>query len=236
MKDTLITCESAGNREGASSDLHHVSRSLDCAAVQDALSAALDGEPGDVPADLLEAHLRGCPTCRAYDASLTGVTRRSRLRPVEPALPDVTSRVVAAHPLGLPGSGPWPVERLVLLVLGVVQLLLSVPPLVGADLGVSGHVSREVGVTDVALALGLLAATWQPWRAAGMLPVIVTLAGGLAAVAAVDVAAGRVSAASEAQHLLAPVSALLLYLLRRRTPGDAGTGAGGGAGPLRAVP
>lgn len=214
-----------------------MSRSLDCAAVQEALSALLDGEPLGVPASELEEHLRGCAGCRAYDASLQDVTRRARLRQVEPQLAatDVTERVVAANPLGLPGSGPWPIERLLLLVLGVVQLLLSVPPLLGTELAASVHVTREVGVTDVALAIGLLAATWQPWRAAGMLPVIVTLAGGLAAVAVVDVLAGRVSAVSEAQHLLAPFSALLLYLLRRRTPSPGGAVTGDGPA-LRAVP
>lgn len=198
-----------------------MSRSLDCAAVQEAVSALLDGEPSGVPAADLDAHLATCAGCTAYDASLQDVTRRARLRQVAPSA-DVTERVVAANPLGLPGSGPWPIERLLLLVLGIVQLLLSVPPLLGAELAASIHVTREVGVTDVALAVGLLAAAWQPWRAAGMLPVIVTLAGGLATVAVVDIVAGRVSALSEAQHLLAPVSALLLYLLRRRTPSPGG--------------
>lgn len=214
-----------------------MSRSLDCAAVQEALSAQLDGEDADVAETAVQAHLAGCADCRAYDASLQDVTRRARLRPVEPALAttDMTDRVVAANPLGLPGSGPWPIERLLLLVLGVVQLLLSVPPLLGTELAASIHVTREVGVTDVALAVGLLAAAWQPWRAAGMLPVIVTLAGGLAAVAVVDVIAGRVSAASEAQHLLAPVSALLLYLLRRRLPSGGGGVEVPQPGGLRAV-
>lgn len=143
------------------------------------------------------------------------------MRPVEAtAAVDLTERVTSAvtNPFGLPGAGPWPLERVLLLVLGLAQLVLAIPPLLGADLAASTHVAREVGVTDLALAVGLLAAGWQPWRAAGMLPVIATLAGGLATVAVVDILAGRVSVLDEARHLLAPVGALLLYLVRRRTP------------------
>jgi predicted anti-sigma-YlaC factor YlaD len=202
-----------------------------CEQVQEAMSARLDGEPAGLGESEVAAHVTGCAACRAYEEQLHELTRRARVRPLPPALdvPDLAARVTEAarvarpgtNPYGLPG-GDWPLERLLLLVLGLVQLVLSVPPLLGADVAASLHVSREVGVTDIALAVGLLAATWQPWRAAGMLPVVLTLGVGLATVAVVDVVAGRVSAAAEAPHLLAPVSALLLWLLRRRTPSPGG--------------
>lgn len=200
-----------------------MSRDPACDLVEEALSARLDGEQAQLSEPELTRHLADCPGCRAFEQQLHDLTRRARVRSLAPER-DLTARVVAAradNPLGLPG-GAWPIERLLLLVLGLVQLLLSVPPLFGSDVAASLHVSREVGVTDVALAVGLLAAVWQPWRAAGMLPVVVTLGAGLACVALVDIVAGRVSAVGELPHLLAPVSAFLLWRVRRRTPAPGG--------------
>ena len=210
-----------------------------CETVREVISARLDGEDGGLPGTQVDAHLAGCAACRAYADQVTDATRRARLWPAGPGAPaDVTARVAVAvatptNAFGLPG-GPWPLERLLLLVLGVAQLVLSVPPLLGSDLAAGLHVSREIGVTDVAFAVGLLAAAWQPWRAAGMLPVVLALGFGLAAVALVDVLAGRVSAVGEAPHLLAPVSALLLVRLRRRLPRPPG-GLQAAAPGLRAV-
>ncbi len=189
---------------------------MDCTRAREAASARLDGEPVDGPA--LDVHLAGCAACRGWSDAAQDATRLARLRPVAPPA-DLTARV-AAGSRAQGGLQPqdWPLVRVLLLVLGLVQLVLSLPVLLGDGAAASLHVSREVGVTDLALAVGLLAAVWQPWRAAGMLPVVGVLAVGLAAVAVVDVAAGRVQVATELPHLLAPVSALLLHLLRRHAP------------------
>ena len=200
---------------------------MDCTSAREAASARLDGELAD-PADL-DAHLAGCPACRAW--TVAAGAGRPHLAPAPPPV-DLAARVAAA-PRGL-GTSDWPLVRVLLLVLGLVQLVLALPVLVGDGLAASVHVSREVGVTDLALAVGLLAAVRQPWRAAGMLPVVAVLAVGLAAVAVVDVAAGRVSAGRELPHLLAPVSAVLLLLLRRAAPRAPGAAPAARPG-LRAV-
>lgn len=211
-------------------------RPISCARAREALSARADGEPDELPAGALDDHLRGCASCTSWEQDATSLTRRLRLHPVA-APADLVAGVTAAA-TAAPRAGAWPVERVLLLALGVLQLLLSLPPLllapeVAADL----HVAHEVGVTDIALAVGVLAAAWQPWRAAGMLPVVVVLALGLGATSVLDIAAGRVDAYGEAPHLLAVTDALLLFLLRRRTPAG-GSGDGAGAQPaagLRAV-
>jgi predicted anti-sigma-YlaC factor YlaD len=211
-----------------------------CDPVQEALSARLDGEAPGVSDAEIDTHLAGCAACRTFEAALPELTRRARVRSLPPST-DLSSRVTAAaraarpttNPYGLPG-GHWPLPRLLLLVLGLVQLVLAVPPLLGSDVAASLHVTREVGVTDVALAAGLLAAACQPWRAAGMLPVVVCLGVGLATVAVVDILNGRVTVVNEAPHLLAPVSALLLHLLRRAIPHP--SGAISQPAPLHAVP
>jgi predicted anti-sigma-YlaC factor YlaD len=64
----------------------------------------------------------------------------------------------------------------------------------------------------------VLSAAWQPWRAAGVLPVVVVLAAALSATAVTDVVTGQVPLADEVAHVLAPTAALLLWRLRRRTP------------------
>ena len=39
---------------------------IDCARVQAALSARLDGEDKGVPDDVVDAHLSGCVECQAF--------------------------------------------------------------------------------------------------------------------------------------------------------------------------
>jgi Putative zinc-finger len=58
------------------------------------LSAAADGELAPGRAGPLEAHLAGCPACRAFQARLGAMRRLLRFEPVG-AVPDVAPRVVA---------------------------------------------------------------------------------------------------------------------------------------------
>jgi predicted anti-sigma-YlaC factor YlaD len=135
-----------------------------------------------------------------------------RLRAAAAPGPDLTDRVLAAGPRSRPD---WPVERWLLLLVGATMLLAALPSVLGAG---AGHLLRDAGITDVALAVGVLTAAWQPWRAAGVLPVVLVLAAGLSVTSAADVLAGGVSPVDEAVHTLAPTAALLLWRLRRRTP------------------
>jgi hypothetical protein len=65
------------------------------------LSAAADGELAPGGAGPLEAHLAGCPACRAFQARLGAMRRLLRFEPVG-AVPDVAPRVVAR--IGIAGS------------------------------------------------------------------------------------------------------------------------------------
>lgn len=189
---------------------------MDCTTAREAASARLDGELSAVMDAVLEEHLAGCPTCRASTAQMTTATRRARLQ-VAPRVPDLTAAVVG-QVLRRRERAPWSPARLGLVLIAVGQLVLSGPLLLGQAMAASPHTAREVGVTEVALAVGLLAAAWRPWRAAGMLPVVVALAVGLAAVAALDVVAGDVRPVHEIPHLLPLAGVLLLWQVRHRDP------------------
>lgn len=182
------------------------------------LSAKLDGEGGILTDAELDAHLARCAGCRAWLDGAVSVSRSFRVRAVElpvDLVPGVMGRMadpsVLAHP-----ARTW--VRVALVVVAVTQIALNVPALLGLD-AVGLHEVREVGASEIALAVGVLAAAWRPWRAAGMLPVIVALAVGLAGTTLVDVVGGAMVVVHEVPHLLALVEVALLWRLRHRSSG-----------------
>lgn len=190
---------------------------MTCSAAAVALSAALDGELAPAERAELDAHLAQCSTCGSRGKALEVLSRRSRLH-VAPQVPDLSDAVVAAA-AERSAPTPWSPARIGLIVVGVAQLLLSLPGLLLGDaVSDSVHVSREVGVTEIAIAIGVLSAAWRPWRAAGMLPVIGVLAVGLAITSCVDIVRGDVPPMAEVVHLLPLAGALLLWQLRHRDP------------------
>jgi predicted anti-sigma-YlaC factor YlaD len=201
---------SVGNRTGSARDLHCVN----CEQAREATSARLDGELGPEETAALDAHMADCSSCTTWEHDTAAVTRRARLHPAAAPGPDLTARVLAA---AASVRSPWPAERWLLLVVGATMLLAALPSVLGAG---DVHLIRDAGITDVALAVGILSAAWQPWRAAGVLPVVLVLAAALTATAVADVARGDVPLMDEAAHTLAPTAALLLWRLRRRTPAE----------------
>jgi predicted anti-sigma-YlaC factor YlaD len=226
--------EVAGNYRKPSSDQVLVRRDEDggraggrpgCRAVQEALSAGLDGEDPGLAPDVVASHVEACAGCRGWEQGAAEASRRLRVRPA-PAAVDLAPAVLAAlrsTDVGIP-TRRW--TRLALLVTALLQLAVCLPALLGADDSAVGlHVTREVAAAELALAVGLLCAAWRPWRAAGMLPVMATLGLGLSATTLVDVLAGHVPPVDELPHLLALAAVTLLWRLRH----------GGGPG-LRADP
>jgi predicted anti-sigma-YlaC factor YlaD len=92
--------------------------------------------------------------------------------------------------------------------------------------GMSGHLTREVGSFDLALAVGFLYAAWRPNRAYGMLPIVGALVACLAITTAVDLTDGRAGAGAEAAHLLDLVGLAFLWLVTR-TPRATSNSSGG---------
>lgn len=119
--------------------------------------------------------------------------------------------------------------RYALAVVGLTELLLAVPTVLGirrGDLG-SLHLWRDLGVSDAALGVGLLVCALQPRRVFGLLPVGVALAVTSIGAAVVDLAQGQAGALGEAKHILelAGVGALLALARREREPDRGSRGA-----------
>jgi predicted anti-sigma-YlaC factor YlaD len=181
---------------------------VDCTTAREAMSARLDGELSAVMDEALDLHLAGCSSCARAATGLADLTRRSRLR-AAPEMPDLSDAVVRRVQM----RARWSVARVGLVVVVLSQVALTLPLLARG-----GHSGREAGVTELALAVGLLAAAWRPWRAAGMVPVVAALALGLAVLSAVEIAAGAVGPVDEAPHLLPLIGLALLWRLRHRDP------------------
>jgi predicted anti-sigma-YlaC factor YlaD len=188
---------------------------MDCDACREAISALLDNEDPGIDPTLVEAHLAACPACRAHVAQATRLQGWLRLRPAEP-VPDLTSATLAR--IGPTGPGPRQgAEREVRIGLAVLAGLVAVLPLpapwLGDEAGAPLHLARELGAFQVALAVGLLLAAWQPQVKAQLLPVVAVLSVCPAVIAALDIAAGRTPAAGEGHHLVQLAGLGLVWLL-----------------------
>ncbi len=195
---------------------------MDCTHIREGLSARLDGEE-DLSVDpaRLDAHLSGCPACTTWLAEVAALHRLTRVRAADP-VPDLSAAIVArATPavaaLRRPAlRQPISAARWGLFVVALTQLVLAGPAvLLGEDPGATVHVARELGSFDVALAVGLLVAAWQPARAWGLLPVVAALGLVMGTTAVLDVLDGSASTFGEAHHLLDLAGVGLLWLVAR---------------------
>ncbi len=207
---------------------------MDCTHIREALSARLDGEDAlSTDASLLDAHVAGCPACSTWLADVTAMHRLTRVRAADP-VPDLSSAIVArataapAAPRRRALAEPISTARWGLFVVALTQLVLAGPAvLLGEDAGATVHVARELGSFDVALAVGLLVAAWQPARAWGLLPVAAALGLVMGTTAVLDVVDGSASTFGEAHHLLDLAGVGLLWLVARAartTPVPTGPG------------
>ena len=188
---------------------------MTCDQIREAISARLDGEdPGVLGADV-DAHLATCAGCRAFADGAGALHRSVRLAPA-PEVPDLTPKVLAAigsEPEGAGDAGRTFVLRLVLAVLGLVQVAVAVPALFGEDGGLAVHSARHLGSFSLALAVGFLFAAWRPTRVAGLLPVAVALVACLIGTSVLDVVDGRAAALSEASHVTEIAGLVAVWLL-----------------------
>ena len=205
-----------------------------CDTIREALSARLDGELPGLDDDTIDGHLRACEACSTWSEELTTLHRMVRVREAEP-VPDLSAAI-----LGIPSApSPRPARReaistarWALFVVALTQLVLAAPALLlGEDAGAPVHVARELGAFDVALAIGLLVAAWQPARAWGLLPVIAALGLVMAGTALLDVVRGTASGVGEAHHVLDLAGLVLLWWVAREDQAPAGRRRSGLATP-----
>ncbi|MGH9275459.1 MAG: zf-HC2 domain-containing protein [Acidimicrobiales bacterium] len=193
---------------------------MDCSPIREALSARLDDEDPGVDASRIEAHLSGCTACTAFAQELGVLHRMTRVRAAD-EVPDLSAAILGATPGRVavsraPRSEPISTTRWALFVVALTQLVLAAPALLlGEDAGATVHVARELGSFDVALAVGLLVAAWQPARAWGLLPVVTALGLVMGGTAVLDVVDGSASTLGEAHHLLDLAGVALLWLVAR---------------------
>lgn len=196
---------------------------MQCDQVREALSARLDGEADPVGSGPIDDHLAGCPACTAWAEEVATLHRMVRVREAEP-VPDLSAAILAGtgptsarRPSRLAATWAEPISpvRWVLFVVGLTQLVLAAPDLLGQGGDLAAHASRELGAFDVALGVGFLVAAWQPARAWGLLPVATALALVMAGTAVLDVAGGSATAAGELHHLLDVAGVAALWSVAR---------------------
>ncbi|CAL9418624.1 putative protein [Actinosynnema sp. ALI-1.44] len=184
---------------------------MDCETCREALSARLDGEEEPVPAAAVDAHLSGCPACRAWSDHAATLTRALRLRPVV-AVPDLTDAVLAQAPT----RGWYP--RLGLAGVAVAQLTLGLAQLLGANPAAAhgaGHLFNESTAWNLALGLGLLWTALRPRATSGMLPVVAGFVVVVGVYSFRDLAGGVVSVGRVTSHAIVLLGLLLLVVVHR---------------------
>lgn len=192
---------------------------MPCHTFREALSARLDGEAPGLDDSAIDDHLHTCRSCVAWADELATLHRMVRVREAE-RVPDLTAAILGKAPAPAarrsPLADPVSPVRWALFVVALTQLVLAGPALLlGEDSGATVHVARELGSFDVALAVGLLVAAWQPARAWGLLPVVAALALVMGGTAVLDVARGTASSLGEVHHVLDLAGVALLWWVAR---------------------
>lgn len=190
-----------------------------CAPWRDVISTRADGEALPVAPAVLDDHLAACPDCAAFADTVEAMARRVRVAPAED-VPDLTASILAAVPAPAVDRHRrrFDQARGLLALVGVAQLVLAVPALLGVG-GLATHLTREVGIFEVALGVGFLLVARRPDRVVGLLPVAAVVSLLIVVTALGDLAAGTTTALQETAHLLEVVGTgmlVTLHLLRTR--------------------
>jgi predicted anti-sigma-YlaC factor YlaD len=186
-----------------------------CEECREGLSARLDGEAEPAGAD---RHLAGCAACREWFASASDLRRAMLLRPAPP-VPDLTAAILERTPA--PSGEGWG-PRIALAAVAIAQLGLAFAQLLGTA-GAHGadhlvplvHFDHESGAWNLAVGIGLLTAALRPRTAGGQLPLLAGFVGVLLTLSAGDLAAGQVTLARLATHLLVVLGLALLWTVHR---------------------
>lgn len=187
-----------------------------CDAWLDAISARADGEEAGVDQSLLDTHLSGCGSCRAFAASIAGSRRQMLVQPAA-EMPDLSRRVSKLNAIADRASSRGLIRAL-LVGVAVEIIAVSVPALLLGKGEPDAHDGRHLGAFTVAYGVALMVVAVRPARARAVFPVAVVLAGALAITAVVDLARGVVPLIDEATHIPELISVVLVWLLAVPSP------------------
>ena len=200
-----------GERESHATPEVGVVPMTDCAQMQEAISALVDGEDPGLDPSLVDAHVATCASCRSHQEFVHGL-RRGELRAAEPQ-GDLAPKVVRSA-RGLDGVWTWTFPRIVLAVCAVVILVTSIGDLFGGS-DIEVHDARHLGAFALAYAIALGVVVVRPARARTVLPISVVVTAALVITAVIDIVDGAVSLTRELSHLPEIISLVAVWLLAR---------------------
>jgi len=216
-----------------------------CEVVRETLSALLDGEQQQLPAQQVDAHLASCRSCRRW---LVGAAAQARqLTAIDSDAgsregPDLAAQILAAAGVTsvTGGFGPgsrwprWGYRRLALIAVGVLQVAMALAQIVGVDFGMvsahghgaatGAHLLHESTAWLLALGGAMIAAGVWPAVAAGVAAIAGVFALALAGYVAIDAYHGQVTAARIASHLPVLIGLVFALLVARQRIGGGGSG------------
>lgn len=233
---------------------------MSCQLFRDLISADLDDELSNPERAVLAAHLETCAACAEYQQQAIELSRSLRIGPAD-QIPDLTARIMAGAPDRVPDGGrvrtgesalrratrrrPHHDIRWALGFVGLVQIAIALPAFFGTTGALHlGHSGPHSGGWDAAFGLGLLVVAVQPWRARGLLPMVLAVTVVMVGTRVVDAVSGRAGSMPEVSHLLEVCSLAMVWLLarghtppreRRSTPVPDRSPSELGAGGLRIV-
>jgi predicted anti-sigma-YlaC factor YlaD len=192
---------------------------VNCERIREAASARLDGEAPGVPSARIDEHLAECPACRRWLADIHALARATRIS--REAVPDLTDRILLD--VARPATRLWRRQRWLraaLALVGTAQLAVAAPALFGDSMGMAMamHSAHESAAWNAALGLAFLATAIRPRRAAGLLPMLVSLVAILAVLGGRDLAAGAVGLGRLATHLGCAAGLVVVAALARQRP------------------
>ncbi|MGO4617452.1 zf-HC2 domain-containing protein [Nocardia sp. 2YAB30] len=209
---------------------------VECKVCRTALSARIDGERETVPTVRVDEHLAQCPECCSWYVAAVEISKL--VRNSRSHAPDRTDAIFAAAELQRPRrtvasslralapSSHAGLTRLLLGLLGVLQVGLALAQLAGLDFGMSHHAAEatrhlvnESTAWNLAVGIGLLYCAVRPHAAVGVLPVLSVLVAALSAFVVADLHSGVVPLSRVASHgVLVVALALVAVVHRTRRP------------------
>lgn len=215
-----------------------------CEVVRETLSALLDGEQQELPAQQVDAHLASCRSCRRWLVGAAAQARRLTTIESETgadAGPDLAAQILAAAGVTsvtteISAGGHWSqwgFRRPALIAVGVLQVVMALAQIFGVDFGMvsahshgaasGAHLLHESTAWLLALGGAMIAAGVWPAVAVGVAAIAGVYAVVLGSYVAIDAYHGQVTAARIASHLPVLLGLAFALLVARQRTGGTGS-------------